>query len=191
MRKASAFGGCRNSRFADEYARGVLPCRIDHGTCTHRIKWDAPVGELCARRDHLLSLCADGLRETKHPFATIARLAFSDLLRLEGAGPISDDSLRSIMTSLRAALMAANVPGDVADGSSTFGVGLVAVKQIAIAEGARLVPHVHVVLPPIGKRMFSKAHSEAIRETLRDLKLHGGPGVARVMNRSSVVAGVR
>jgi len=58
---ASAFSSKGGSRFAEEYAKGVLPCRIDHGTCNHRIHWGASVDELRSRRDQLLALCADGL----------------------------------------------------------------------------------------------------------------------------------
>jgi len=61
-------------------------------------------------REELLALSADGLREQRHPYCTIARLAFADLAGLEGSPHLSDQALRSVMSSLRAALLAEPTP---------------------------------------------------------------------------------
>eukprot|EP00929_Paragymnodinium_shiwhaense_P025831 TRINITY_DN15534_c0_g1_i3.p1 TRINITY_DN15534_c0_g1~~TRINITY_DN15534_c0_g1_i3.p1 ORF type:complete len:441 (-),score=45.34 TRINITY_DN15534_c0_g1_i3:440-1720(-) len=74
----SSGGGA--SSFAQRYNRGELPCRIDHGAYSLRISWDIPTAELLDRRDELLIVCAEGLRESRHPYATVARLAFAGLV---------------------------------------------------------------------------------------------------------------
>lgn len=165
-----------------------------------------PLDELINRRDELMVLCADGLRETRHPYATVARLAFADLASLPGAEHLDDEALRKVLVSLRLALLvtdgsppiaaspAARKGGSNARGSTplassgVFEAGLAAVRSLAKAEGSRLETNVHLVLPPIAKRMFSKAHKDAIQETLLDLEEQGGPGVTKIMRARGVAA---
>lgn len=194
MRVAPAFGAGGGSRFAEEYARGTLPCHIDHGTCRNRITWEVTPDQVGARRDGLLGLCADGLRESRHPHATVARLAFADLAALEGSGPISEEALRHVMAGLRLALLAggpqAQRPapklGATRDGG-VFESALLALRQISAAEGPRLVPHLHLVLPPIGHQLFSRCHRELIQEVLREVAARGGPEAEKVMRTRGIV----
>lgn len=195
MKVAPAFSGGAGSRFANQYTQGNIPCHIDHGCNTNRISWDVPAVDLLARRGMLLVLCAEGLRETRHPYATVARLAFAELAQMD-ADPLADDEVRRVMAAIRAALMAepsaASTPkmGASRGSSSVFEAGLTALRQIVQVEGARLVPQLHVVIPPIGKHLFGKSHSEAIQATLRDLESYGGPEAAKVMRARGVSVGV-
>lgn len=206
IRVAPAFAdgsGC--SRFSAEYAKGAFPCRIDHGTCHHRIAWDVSVDEVARRRDDLIALCADGLREVQHPYATVARLAFAELADLGSSlvSPLLDETVRRVMASVRLALSqaessvgatssrAAGANGVLPRTTGVFDCALAALRQFARVEGARLVPHMHMVLPPIGKQIFSKVHREAIQETLRDLATYGGPEAEKAMVARGVVAGMR
>lgn len=197
MQVAPAFGNDsrRESRFAMEYGRGTMPCHIDHGTCSNRLSWEISVDEMAMRRGALLALCADGLRETRHPHATVARLAFADLVALQSEDRLEDEDLRRVMAGLRLALMV-EVPGNGGSrcpagttAASVFERALIALGQVAAAEGPRIVPHLHLVLPPIGKKMFLKAHREAVQESLRTLEHHGGPEAVKVMRRRGVLAG--
>lgn len=195
MQVAPAFD-TSSSRFATEYSRGGLPCRIDHGTCTNRLSWDVSSEEVCNRRDTLIVLCAGGLCETRHPYATVARLAFGDLALWEGCPALGDEALRRVMAHLRMALLtepnsagASRSPGGSAS-SSVFSSALLALRQLVSVEGERLVSHLHLVLPPIGKRMFSKAYREPIQETLRDLETFGGPEAAKAMRMRGVAPGM-
>lgn len=194
MKVAPAFSSGSGSRFAAQYTQGNLPCHIDHGCNANRISWDVPTTDLLARRGMLLALCAEGLRETRHPYATVARLAFADLAQLD-ADPLTDDELRRVMAAVRAALTAehsaAGTPKMGASRSSgVFEAALMALRQIVQVEGVRLVPHLHLVIPPIGKHLFGKAHSEAIQATLRDLESFGGPDAAKAMRARGVSVGV-
>jgi hypothetical protein len=200
MRVAPPFGkeSGRESRFAVEYARRTLPCHIDHRTSTNQLTWQVPIEEVVQRRAALLPLCAEGLRETRHPHATVARLAFRDLASLDNAEPLDEEAMRRVMTGLRLALLAEGTGAPPASrspqqggGSATiFESALAAVRQIAVAEGTRLVPHLHLILPPIGKKMFSKLHRESIQDTLRTLEHYGGQEAANVMRHRGVQPGV-
>lgn len=151
---------------------------------------------MSVRRAALLALCADGLRETRHPHATVARVAFADLAGLENREPLEDEELRRVMTGLRMALMtetagAAGPRSPAATAAaSIFDRSLVALSQFAASEEERIVPHLHLVLPPIGKKMFLKAHRDAVQECLRSLERHGGPEAVKIMRRRGVLAGV-
>lgn len=152
--------------------------------------------EVCNRRDALIVLCAGGLCETRHPYATVARLAFGDLAALEDVPPVGDEALRRLMAHLRAALLveptvagATRSPGG-ATASSVFSSALLALRQIAAVERERLVQHLHLVLPPIAKRMFSKGHRELIQEALRDLERYGGPEAAKTIRNRGLTAGL-
>jgi len=203
-RVAPAFGDrSRSSHFSAEYSRGTLPCRIDHGTCTNRISWDLPLEQVAARRDELLVLCSEGLRETRHPYNVVSRLAFSDLARLGEGGAVeamADEHLRQVMANLRLAL----VTGDQAKaergqrGASTqggpshcgpFEAALGALTQLAAAEGERVCPHLHLVLPPIGKQLFSRAYRESIQACLRSVEHYGGPMASKAMQARGVTPG--
>lgn len=199
MRVAPPFGkeAGRESRFAMEYARRTLPCHIDHRTSSNQLSWDVPIEEVLQRRAALLPLCADGLRETRHPHATVARLAFRDLATLDNAEPLDDEVMRRVMAGLRLALLAEGPGAAVASrspqggGSATiFESALAAVRQIAVAEGERIVPHLHLILPPIGKKMFSKLHRESVQDTLRTIEHYGGREAASVMRHRGVQPGV-
>lgn len=194
MHVAPAFSTGR-SRFATEYSRGALPCRIDHGTCSLRISWDIPTEELFHRRDALIALCAEGLREMRHPYSTVARLAFADLACLEGCQPLAEEALHRVVSGVRLALLAEVPTGAAKVGSSSaatsiFETALRAVGQVARAEGPRLVPHLHLILPPIGKRMFGKTHKELIQETLREIECNCGPEATKAMRARGVTAGL-
>jgi len=200
MRVAPPFGkeSGRESRFAVEYARRTLPCHIDHRTSSNQLTWDIPVEEVLERRAALLPLCADGLRETRHPHATVARLAFRDLASLDNAEPLEDEAMRRVMAGLRLALLtegggapaASRSPQQGGSSATIFESALAAVRQIAVAERARIVPHLHLILPPIGKKMFSKLHRESVQDTLRTIEHYGGQEAASVMRHRGVQPGV-
>lgn len=130
--------------------------------------------ELCERRDFLLPLCAEGLREVRHPYVTIARLAFADLAALEDCEPIGTDVLRQVMTSLRRALV---MDGKAASAAGVFDAALAALQQLVQSTGPRIAPLLQMVLPPMAKR----AGKGTVQNTLVALETFGGPEAVRVM----------
>lgn len=192
--KANAFI-TSGSNFVREYDRRTLPCRISHGTRDLGLSWDTSTTDLADRRGSLLALCAEGLCETRHPYLTVARLAFADLAALtESSPPLDGETLRRVMGSLRKALL---VPGPTETNNRAsrnlmpFTAAITALRQLVKAEGSRLAPHLHVVLPPIGKRMFSRHDRDAVQDVLHDFAEHGGPEAEKIMLARGVVAGIR
>merc|ERR1712232_1191607 len=101
---------------------------------------------MASRRGALLELCANGLRETRHPYATVARLAFTDLVTMQGAEPLEEEQLKRVVEGLRLALAVETATGagprsPAASTSSVFEPSLTALRQVAAAEGPRLVPY--------------------------------------------------
>jgi len=191
---ANAFS-VSGSNFVREYARGALPCRISHGTRDLKLSWDTSTEDLDSRRGSLLALCAEGLCEARHPHLTVARLAFAELAALhENSSPLDADTLRRVMGNLRKALF---LPGSSERNNRTgnhvmpFDAAIMALRQLVKAEGSRLVPHLHVVLPPIGKRMFCRHDRAAVQDALQDLAEYGGPEAEKVMLARGVVDGIR
>lgn len=175
---------------------GALPCRIAHGTRDLKLSWDTSTTDLATRRGSLLALCAEGLCETRHPYLTIARLAFGELAALaDDSPPLDDETLRRVMGNLRKALLAP--PGSkeprVRAGPQfmPFVAAMTALRQLVKVEGSRLTPHLHVVLPPIGRRMFCKHDRAAVQDVLQDLAEYGGPDAEKLMLARGVVAGIR
>mmetsp|Transcript_6457 Transcript_6457/g.14030 ORF Transcript_6457/g.14030 Transcript_6457/m.14030 type:complete len:99 (-) Transcript_6457:27-323(-) len=98
------------------------------------------------------------------------------------------------MARLRLALLvdpAGSAKVGASQGDSCFDGALLALRQLAVAEGPNLAPFLHLVLPPIGRRMFSRTHREAVQETLRELQELGGPEAAKVMRARGVTVGAR
>ncbi|CAK0854856.1 unnamed protein product [Prorocentrum cordatum] len=181
-----------------EYSRGGLPCRINHGTASNRISWDRTEEEVRSRREELLVLSADGLREIRHPYSTVARLAFADLAGLAGCPPLSEQALRSIVGSMRLALQVEQPSSARSAPSPKRGLGaprdrgvfegaLAALLLLARSEGPGLVPFLHVVIPPIGKRLLLRGHREPTLDVLRELASVCGPGAEAVMRSRGVV----
>jgi len=183
--RASSSAARSGSNFVEEYERGALPCRIDHHTCSHRVSWSIAGQELVDRRAALMPLCAQGLRETRHPYATLARLAFESLAALPGVTALPSASLRETMVALRSALQ----PGESEEVAS---VAMLALHQVAEAEEERLVPHLTLVLPALGRRLFSKNAKErgAVKELLRHFADRCGEEAKKAMRARGCAAGL-
>lgn len=141
--------------------------------------------QLSPCRDELVTLCVKGLRETKHPYSTIAYLAAVSLLEMPADG-LSDETLREVMQGLRQALTACPAAGPQ---TRNFDRTLEVLKVLARAEGQRLAPHVHLVVPPLTKRMLSKGNKPGIQEVVRELVSSGGQPVAQILRKRGVVFG--
>eukprot|EP00933_Yihiella_yeosuensis_P053555 TRINITY_DN51808_c0_g1_i1.p1 TRINITY_DN51808_c0_g1~~TRINITY_DN51808_c0_g1_i1.p1 ORF type:complete len:390 (+),score=73.47 TRINITY_DN51808_c0_g1_i1:84-1253(+) len=209
---AAAFGTRGDARqnrtggrphFVEEYRRGALPCRIDHRTCSYRVSWDIPIEEVCSQRKVLMPIFANGLRESQHPYASLARLAFKCLAELPGVEPLPSSSQREVMAALRLALSqpsrekrTPSVPSASRSSGHTpddvFFAALAALKQVAEAEGSHLVPHLGLVLPALGKRLFSRnaCERDAVKDVLQQLANKGGPEAVKAIWARGVGAGL-
>merc|ERR1712014_328528 len=121
--------------------------------------------------------------------------AFAELAALsENASPLDNETLRRVVNSLRKALLLPGLSERINRENShsmPFDAAITALRQLAKAEGVRLVPHLHVVLPPIGKRMFCKHDRAIVQDALQDLAKYGGPDAEKIMLARGVAAGIR
>lgn len=199
MHKAPAFGGLHQKktkgegrgfqggcpRFITEYERGALPCRIEHRTCGYRVFWHVPSDELQLRRKELMPLFADGLRERRHPYATLARLAFGSLAQLSGAAELPSSSMRGVMTGLRQALMTSG-------SEDVCFAAMAALQELAQAEGEGIAQHLVLVLPALGRHLFSGSarRRDAAKELVRSLGNLGGPDAQKAIRARGIAAGL-
>ena len=76
--------------------------RLVHGSVKHKLAWSTPVQD--AAFDPLLVTLAEGLKETMHPHAFVARQGFIELLQVPDAGPKAIPVLSKVVGPIRTAL---------------------------------------------------------------------------------------
>jgi len=183
--------------FSAAHASGRIPCRIQHGSIRATLLWDMPPAELlrtdggapfvgartdepanverrnrvltktCMRASALLLLVADGLRETQHPHAFVAREAFATLLAEPGAGTLAAGTLSQLSAPLRAALSAAE--------AGVLAAACLAVEQLAVCVGAPLLSILSSIVVPLGKLLDSPGQRPAARAALAAIVQSCGP----------------
>ncbi|XP_038647425.1 PACRG-like protein isoform X2 [Scyliorhinus canicula] len=94
---------CQQSVFAAAYAKREIPCRLFHGSVSHRLQWDQPPETVCF--DPLLTILAEGLRETRHPYTFVAKEGFKELLEVEDAADKALPLVPKVIPKLKAALL--------------------------------------------------------------------------------------
>ncbi|XP_066136761.1 PACRG-like protein isoform X2 [Saccopteryx bilineata] len=154
------------SAFAAVYSKGGIPCRLDHGSVRHRLRWECAPGKLPF--DPLLITLAEGLRETKHPYTFVSKEGFRELLLVEGAREKAVPLLPRLIPVLKAAL--AHSDDDV------FERGLNALGQLSVVVGPSLNDHLKHLLTSLSKRLRDKKFKEPITSALQKLEQHGGAG---------------
>lgn len=164
------------SNFELAYRNGEIPCRVNHGGVTTRLKWDQPPEELSY--NPLLVTVSDGLRETRHPYVFVAQNAFKELLCAEGAKEKILPLLPQVVRNIRAAMLK--------DCDDTFLAALLATQQLSMAVGEELTTHIgSSLLIQINKKSFNRKLKDTITDTLHVLEQHGGSG-ARELIKSKV-----
>lgn len=179
-------GLCR--KFAALYSSGGVPCRIEHhGASKHDLKWDRDFEELDYAT--LLPACADGMRETAHPYTFIARTGFQQLLAYEVSCVLC---ARSALTARppdsprhqRAGAKAKPVLPQVAVGlrmsfadkdAGVFTACLAALRQLSAAVGPALNPHLKALLGQLARKALDPKLRDDVTLTLQQLEENGGP----------------
>lgn len=132
-----------------------------------------------------MPLFAEGLREKQHPYATLARLAFGSLAQLSGAAKLPSNSMRQVMTGLRQALTSCR-------SEDVCGAAMAALQELAQAEGEGIATHIALVLPALGRHLFSGSARQrnAAKELIRSLGNLGGPDAENAIRARSTAAGL-
>lgn len=152
------------SAFAAIYSNGGIPCRLVHGSVKHKLSWSTPPEQV--QLDPVLITLAEGLKETVHPYAFVARNGFKELLEVPGCGERVVPLLPKITVAIRGALGHSD--------PSVVSAGLEAVAQLSEVVGPALNPHLNKLLVPVAKHMADKKHKEKVVDTLHILENNGG-----------------
>lgn len=129
------------------------------------LRWDVPVEEL--EYDPLLVVVTEGIRETTHPYVIIARQAFEEMCKAEGATEKITPMVSKLITPLRGALISTE-PG-------VFEYSLDAIQLLSTAVGGAIAEHLNVLLIPINKKSFDKNYSTRIHALLNHIEEKAGP----------------
>ncbi len=96
-KSSNPFGAAKQGKtgFSQYYSNGSVPCRINHGgSGINRLQWDREPSSL--EYFPLLVHCCQGVAETTHPHAFVARNAFKELLLAPG-GPEKAKPLTALL----------------------------------------------------------------------------------------------
>jgi len=159
--------------FTEAYGRGDLPCRIEHHTSRMSLAWSHPVERL--DYNGLLPLCFDGLRETKHPYAYIARQAVTDMLSAEGAEAKTVPVLDQLIPGLRMAMTDKD--------ENVCKAALSTLGQLSAVVKAELDQHLHHFLTTLNRRLSEKKFREPVEELLQQLEQNGGKDVSKMIKQ--------
>ena len=140
------------SKFAQAYADGAVPCRIDHGGVHHHLQWDVPPQDLDYQQ--MLPIFAHGLSETRHPYVFVAQHGFTQMLTAPEAPGKVVAVLPLIVKPLRNAL--ASKDKEVAKNA------LQACQMLSNVVTGALNPHLPHLLIPIKRRCFDRSFQELI-----------------------------
>ncbi|XP_043549991.1 PACRG-like protein [Chiloscyllium plagiosum] len=154
----------QQSIFAAAYSKREIPCRLFHGSVSHRLQWDQPPETVCF--DPLLITLAEGLRETKHPYTFVAKEGFKELLEIENAAEKAIPLVPKVVPKLKAALAHSDV--------EVFERGLCALVQLSAVVGPAVNSHLKHLLTSLSKGLMDKKLKQPITEALQRLEQHGG-----------------
>ncbi|XP_072352579.1 PACRG-like protein isoform X1 [Scyliorhinus torazame] len=155
---------CQQSVFAAAYAKREIPCRLFHGSVSHRLQWDQPPETVCF--DPLLTILAEGLRETRHPYTFVAKEGFKELLEVEDAADKAIPLVPKVIPKLKAALAHSD--------AEVFERGLHALVQLSSVVGPAVNGHLKHLLTSLSKRLMDKKLKQLITDALQRLEQHGG-----------------
>ncbi|KNC98107.1 uncharacterized protein SPPG_06516 [Spizellomyces punctatus DAOM BR117] len=150
--------------FSALYAKGEIPCRLNHGSVKHKITWSRSPENL-DYNPVFITFC-DGLRETQHPYVFLVRTGLREMLEAPGAAEKVCPIVSAIVAPLRAALGVRE--------KDTFLAALDTLTRIANVAGPVLVPYLPSLVPPVAARVLSADMREAVYDTLRACEVAGG-----------------
>ncbi|XP_055494282.1 PACRG-like protein isoform X2 [Leucoraja erinacea] len=162
----NAFGNplSEKSAFATAYAKREIPCRLVHGSVSHKLQWEQPPETISF--DPVLIILAEGLRETKHPYTFVAKEGFKELLEVEDAAEKAIPLVPKVIPKLKAALTHSDV--------EVFERGLHGLVQLSAVVGPAVNDHLKHLLTSLSKGLMDKNLKQLITDALQRLELHGG-----------------
>jgi hypothetical protein len=142
--------------FSLAYQKGMIPCRLIHGSVNHKLGWSVPPSQL--NFDPILITFFDGLVDTRHPYEFLVRAGLADLLSSDGASQKVHLYL-SLFTKKIAPIIAAITrplrAGLGATEKSVLAVSLAVLAQLARVVGAGVLVILASVLPPLAAKLHN------------------------------------
>eukprot|EP00906_Rhabdomonas_costata_P012569 RCo018100 len=164
-------GAKHKTAFAEAYARGDIPCHLEHHTARVSLIWTVPLEQIDVAA--LLPLCCDGLRETQHPYTQISRQAIRDLLLIEDVRPKVSAALEQIIPALRLAIIEKE--------SDIFDAVCVVLGMLSDIVKEEFNPHVHHFLSALNKRYFDRKQREPVERLLNTFEQNGGSEISKLI----------
>lgn len=158
------------SAFAAAYTSRSLLCVLDSGSVHHTLRWTSDPSSLSYSQ--ILPLFAEGVRETRHPYVTVARKGFTDLLRAPGSEAKVVPLLAQLTLSIRRCLMG---------GGDLFEAGCEALCQLSACVGPNLNSHLLQLIVPLKKGTFDKRHITTVLGCFNTLADNGGEEAVRAI----------
>eukprot|EP00126_Sphaerothecum_destruens_P005245 Sdes_comp18662_c0_seq1m8896 len=159
------------SPFRIAHRNGELPYRLEHGSVKHKLVWKIPPEQL--HYDPILVLTAEGLKEKEHPYAFLARHAWTGLMISKGAAAKTYPLLKQIISPLRAALMLRD--------PACFQAALLSLAELAMLLGPSLNDHYKHLLAPVATMMNQRSSRAPIIDALQTMEEYGGPDALRAI----------
>ncbi|XP_072920068.1 PACRG-like protein [Hemitrygon akajei] len=154
----------QKSAFATAYAKREIPCRLVHGSVSHKLQWEQPPETIPF--DPILIILAEGLRETKHPYTFVTKEGFKELLEVEDAAEKAIPLVPKVIPKLKAALAHSDI--------EVFERGLHGLVQLSAVVGPAVNDHLKHLLTSLSKRLMDKNLKQLITDALQRLEQHGG-----------------
>ncbi|XP_072107977.1 PACRG-like protein [Mobula birostris] len=154
----------QKSAFATAYAKREIPCRLVHGSVSHKLQWEQPPETIPF--DPILIILAEGLRETKHPYTFVAKEGFKELLEVGDAAEKAIPLVPKVIPKLKAALAHSDI--------EVFERGLHGLVQLSAVVGPAVNDHLKHLLTSLSKRLMDKNLKQLITDALQRLEQHGG-----------------
>ncbi|KAI8929551.1 parkin co-regulated protein-domain-containing protein [Entophlyctis helioformis] len=185
--------------FAALYAKGGIPCRLQHGSVKHKLVWTVPPEQI--DYNPLLVTFFEGLRETQHPYVFVVRQGIQHLLESPSARSKILAILPSLIQPLRSALAFKPIHHSTAPTSvgamigvshlhpppspphDTFTAALDVFVGLSQVVGEGMVPHLATLLPPIANKVLASDANvrETVQNALADCQAACGDGALRVI----------
>jgi hypothetical protein len=157
--------------FSQSYVQGNIPCRLQSSAARYSLQWDAYAAE--GFSPDLLLVCADGLRETVHPFVLMAPMMFEELLRRAQAA--AEQMLAPIVGPVTEHVRAALLD------PATVAVGLRALQLLVQAVGPLLLPQLPKLVPVLARPLRDKKLQDAVMGVFGMLEAACGAEATRLI----------
>ncbi|KAH9272859.1 hypothetical protein BSLG_008034 [Batrachochytrium salamandrivorans] len=165
--------GKHKTPFATIYAKGGIPCQLQHGSVKHKLLWKCPIQDI--DYNPLFIVFCQGLMETQHPYVFVVRQGLKELM----AAPNARDKVANVLPQAIAPLRC----GLGSKEKESFLASLEILRMIALLVGTLLTPHLSSLLPQVASRILAADQDirESVQDCLCDCQIACGPAALKII----------